>query len=226
MSLTEPTRTVLFGTWRTQRVLHRSDYGHHTRWTFTPADADDESRRLGQGCGRTLQLTAARSGGRLVAVGPRDVELVEVGGVDAVERHALHLHVLTPPENPRRLRAAGSQRQHRSWLYKLLAWLRTEDEAGLAPRSRRPHRSPTRINQGIEVEIVVLRKQLSEDGLDAGAVTIHWHPSRRGGDVPSVSTIWRVLARRGFVTRQPKKRPRSSFIRFEASLSNECWQQT
>jgi Integrase core domain len=34
----------------------------------------------------------------------------------------------------------------------------------------------------------------------------------------------RVLRRRGCVTPQPKKRPKSSFIRFEASLPNECWQ--
>ena len=44
------------------------------------------------------------------------------------------------------------------------------------------------------------------------------------GRSPSVSTIWRVLRRRGFVTPQPHKRPRSSWIRFEAQLPNECWQ--
>lgn len=39
-----------------------------------------------------------------------------------------------------------------------------------------------------------------------------------------MSTIWRILKRRGFVTPQPHKRPRSSWIRFEASLPNERWQ--
>ena len=76
----------------------------------------------------------------------------------------------------------------------------------------------------IEEEVVLLRKQLAEEGLDAGAVTIHWHLSRRVGPVPSVSSIWRILKRRGFVVPQPKKRPRASFIRFEAGLPNECWQ--
>jgi transposase InsO family protein len=42
--------------------------------------------------------------------------------------------------------------------------------------------------------------------------------------VPSVATIWRVLSRRGFVTPQPHKRPRSSWRRFQAELPNECWQ--
>jgi hypothetical protein len=42
----------------------------------------------------------------------------------------------------------------------------------------------------------------------------------RAEPVPSVSTIWRILVRRGFVTPQPQKRPHSSFIRFEAEMPN------
>ena len=34
----------------------------------------------------------------------------------------------------------------------------------------------------------------------------------------------RVLSRRGFVTPQPHKRPKSSWRRFQAELPNECWQ--
>src|SRR5438270_1565957 len=112
---------------------------------------------------------------------------------------------------------------HRSWIYKLLARYRAEGEAGLVAGSRRPRSSPTQVPTGLEDEIVLLRKQLAEEGLDAGAMTIHWPLCRQGVQVPSVSTIWRVLRRRGFVVPQPKKRPRSSFIRFEAGLRNECW---
>jgi len=32
------------------------------------------------------------------------------------------------------------------------------------------------------------------------------------------------LVRRGFVVPEPRKRPRASYVRFEASLANECWQ--
>ncbi len=49
-------------------------------------------------------------------------------------------------------------------------------------------------------------------------------PRRRKKVVPSVATIWPVLSRRGFVTPQPHKRPRSSWRRFQAELPNECWQ--
>jgi len=42
--------------------------------------------------------------------------------------------------------------------------------------------------------------------------------------VPAVSTIWRIVHRHGLITPQPHKRPRSSFIRFQAALPNELWQ--
>ena len=40
----------------------------------------------------------------------------------------------------------------------------------------------------------------------------------------SLATISRYLTKAGLVTPQPKKRPKSSFIRFEADLPNQCWQ--
>jgi transposase InsO family protein len=116
----------------------------------------------------------------------------------------------------------------RSWLYELLARYRAHGDDGLRPQSRRPRSSPTRVSAAMEEEIVALRKSLAEDGLDAGASTIHYHLQcrhrRRKRAVPSVATIWRVLSRRGFVTPQPHKRPRSSWRRFQAELPNECWQ--
>ncbi len=119
---------------------------------------------------------------------------------------------------------ASAQGIHRATIYKYLARYRSGGPAALTPRSRRPKNSPSWIPVEIEEEIVLLRKQLSEDGLDAGAETIHYHLSRRHDQLPSVSSIWRILKRRGFVSPQPKKRPRSSFCRFEAELPNQMWQ--
>jgi transposase InsO family protein len=113
---------------------------------------------------------------------------------------------------------------HRSWLYKLLRRYRAEGEAGLLVRSRRPHRSPTALQPEVIEEIVRLRADLLAQGLDAGALTIQWHLERRLGRAPSVSSIIRVLRRRGLVVPQPHKRPRSSFIRFAAALPNQLWQ--
>ena len=113
---------------------------------------------------------------------------------------------------------------HRSWLYKRLARYRAEGDAGLELRSTRPKTSPTRIADRWEEEIVRLRKELSDLGVDAGAATIQIHLADAHDHVPSVPTIWRVLKARGFVTPQPHKRPKSSFHRFEAHFPNECWQ--
>jgi transposase InsO family protein len=113
---------------------------------------------------------------------------------------------------------------HRSWLYKLLARYRREGEAGLAPRSRRPHRSPAAMGPELEAAIVRLRGELLAQGLDAGALTIQWHLTRERGAAPSASSIVRLLRRRGLVVPEPHKRPRSSMIRFEAALPNQLWQ--
>ena len=112
----------------------------------------------------------------------------------------------------------------KTWLYELVARYRDGGDTALEPRSRRPTRSPTRISGAFEDEIVELRKLLSEEGFDAGAVTIQSHLLRRHDAAPAVSSIWRVLNRRGFVTPQPQKRPKSSYVRFEADLPNERWQ--
>ena len=113
---------------------------------------------------------------------------------------------------------------HRSWIYKLLDRYRREGEAGLAPRSRRPHSSPSAVSHELEDRIVEIRKELFDAGHDHGAETIQVHLEREGLTAPSASSIWRVLKRRGFITPQPQKRPKSSYQRFVASLPNECWQ--
>jgi transposase InsO family protein len=112
------------------------------------------------------------------------------------------------------------------WVYELCRRFDADGEAGLEPRSRRPRSSPKRTSEALEDEIVSLRKELSDLGVDAGAHTIEVHLGRRHPNerLPSTATIWRILVRRGFVTPQPQKRPRSSWIRFEADMPNERWQ--
>lgn len=110
----------------------------------------------------------------------------------------------------------------RQTFYKYRRRFVAEGPAGLAERSRRPHRSPRMISPEVEDEIVRLRKELP---LDNGAQTIAYHLARNGaGPVPSSATIHRVLVRRGLVIPQPEKRPRSSWRRFEWPRPNGAWQ--
>jgi len=112
----------------------------------------------------------------------------------------------------------------KSWVAKLVARHRSGGPDALVPRQRTARRIANRTAADIEDHVITMRKRLIEDGFDAGAATIHYHLSAASQTPPSARTIHRILVRRGFVVPQPRKRPRSSFTRFEASLPNECWQ--
>jgi transposase len=125
----------------------------------------------------------------------------------------------------RSLRAvASSIGMSKSWVAKQVVLFRAGGYEGLVRRSTAPHRRPTQLPIELEDEIVMLRKQIDEEGLDAGPLTIQYHLRRRHAAAPGRSSIHRVLTRRGFVTPQPHKRPRTSWQRFEAKLPNETWQ--
>jgi transposase InsO family protein len=112
----------------------------------------------------------------------------------------------------------------RGHLHRLLRRYREGGLEAVEPRSRRPRASPQRTSGAVRDRIVELRTDLVARGLDAGPVTIAWHLGREGLPVPSTSTIRRVLGAAGLVTPEPHKRPRSSWIRFEAAAPNEVWQ--
>jgi transposase InsO family protein len=119
---------------------------------------------------------------------------------------------------------AGATGRSKSWVQRHVALFQAGGEEALVPLKRGPRVPANLTSAAWEDEIVAWRKRLAEDGLDAGARTIHWHLSQSRTEVPALSTIHRVLRRRGFVTPQPQKRPRSSWTRFESSLPNETWQ--
>ncbi len=110
------------------------------------------------------------------------------------------------------------------WVSRLVARYRAEGDAAFEPRSKKPKTSPAAIRAEVIDQIVTLRGSLSAAGLDAGPRTIAWHLEHHHGMRVSTATISRHLLRLGLVEPQPKKRPRSSYIRFEASMPNECWQ--
>jgi transposase InsO family protein len=112
----------------------------------------------------------------------------------------------------------------RSWIYTLLDRYRAEGEAAFEPRSRRPKTSPSATSPDTADLIVRLRKDLAGQGLDAGPQTIAWHLEQHHQLKVSPATVSRCLSRRGLVTPDPSKRPKSSYIRFAAELPNECWQ--
>lgn len=112
----------------------------------------------------------------------------------------------------------------RAWVSRLVARYRDVGQAAFEPRSRRPMSSPTATPPEIVDLVIALRHQLSAEGLDAGAHTIAWHLTHHHDTVLAPATIWRHLKAAGLIEPAPKKRPRSSYIRFEADLPNQLWQ--
>jgi transposase InsO family protein len=105
-----------------------------------------------------------------------------------------------------------------------MARYRTEGEAAFEPRSRRPHTSPRAHDPEVVNLVLQLRQELAESGHDAGPDTIAWHLEHHHQVVVSRATISRYLTKAGLVVPEPKKRPKSSYLRFAASMPNETWQ--
>jgi transposase InsO family protein len=112
----------------------------------------------------------------------------------------------------------------RRWIHKLVKRFKEGGYAALEPRSRRPHSCSHQAGADVQAAVLRLRKELIDAGHDAGPETIAHHLIGSVSKLPSVATIWRILKRNGLIVPQPHKRPKSSFIRFEAKLPNETWQ--
>ncbi len=111
-----------------------------------------------------------------------------------------------------------------SWLFELVARYKAEGEAAFEPRSRRPKTVPRTTPAEVVELILELREKLTATGLDAGPDTIKWHLEHHHSVAVSRATISRYLTRHGLVVPEPKKKPKSSYIRFAAEMPNETWQ--
>ncbi|WP_224280560.1 IS481 family transposase [Nocardioides lacusdianchii] len=110
------------------------------------------------------------------------------------------------------------------WISRLMARYRIEGDTAFEPLSRAPKTSPTATAPETVELVLALRKQLSESGHDAGPDTICWHLTQHHGISLSRASVHRILTRHGAITPEPRKRPKSSYIRFEAEQPNETWQ--
>ena len=122
---------------------------------------------------------------------------------------------------------AEAARRHgvtRQWASELKRRHEREGEKGLLPRSRRARRIANRTGKETRERIVALRRELDAAGLDSGPESIAARLEREGVRPPANSTIHRILREAGLVRPEPRKRPRSSYARFEADLPNETWQ--
>ncbi|GAA1024397.1 IS481 family transposase [Amycolatopsis albidoflavus] len=112
----------------------------------------------------------------------------------------------------------------RDTFYKYLARFRDEGADGFTRRSTAPHRRPTAFGPAAAEAVLRARKELADEGLDNGPISIRWRLEDAGTTpVPSQSSVYRILRARGQIVPQPRKKPRTR-RRFEYADPNGCWQ--
>jgi len=120
--------------------------------------------------------------------------------------------------------AADKYNVSKRWINKLLARYNEHGLEALEPASRRPKTNPRATPPRLIEAVKQMRYELETLGLDAGPISIHWNLEQQGITPPSTATIRRILVKANMIKPQPRKRPRSSYIRFEANQPNETWQ--
>jgi len=110
------------------------------------------------------------------------------------------------------------------WVHTLVTRYQSCGWEAVEARSRRPHSNSRAVSDELRQRICTLRCELQATGLDNGPVSIAARLQQEGLRPPAFSTIRRILTAAGLITPQPKKRPKSSYRRFQADPPNQCWQ--
>ncbi|OXM59053.1 IS481 family transposase [Amycolatopsis vastitatis] len=112
----------------------------------------------------------------------------------------------------------------RDTFYKYVARFRAEGADGFTRRSTAPHHHPTALGAGVAEAVLRARKELAEQGLDNGPISIRWRLEDTGfTPLPSRASIHRILRAHGHIVAQPRKKPKAR-RRFEYADPNGCWQ--
>lgn len=111
--------------------------------------------------------------------------------------------------------------------YKVKERYIAEGNKALNPHSRAP-KTTVRVHGDQTKEVVLrIRKRLAQSGWDNGPQSIWFEgvdTDEFAGKIPSVATIGRILAEAGVTKTNPRKRPRSAWMRFARSYPMEMWQ--
>lgn len=111
--------------------------------------------------------------------------------------------------------------------YKVKKRYIAEGNKALNPHSRAP-KTTVKVHGDQTKDVVLrIRQRLAKTGWDHGPQSIWFEAvdtGEFGGKIPSVATIGRILAAAGVTKTNPRKRPRSAWMRFARSYPMELWQ--
>jgi transposase InsO family protein len=112
----------------------------------------------------------------------------------------------------------------RGVIYKYVNRFQIEGADGFTRRSTAPRHQPTTLGEPVVEAVLRARKELDEEGLDNGPLSIHWRlEDHQFTPLPSRTSVYRILVSHGQITPQPRKRPKT-YRRFEYADPNGCWQ--
>jgi transposase len=94
--------------------------------------------------------------------------------------------------------------------------------AGLTDRPRRPKSCPHQSSASVEVKVTEMRRQHPRWGAKRIRMELLKKPPG-GVVVPSERTINRILTRHGLLAPRPRKRPKSSYRRWERAAPMQLW---
>jgi transposase InsO family protein len=104
------------------------------------------------------------------------------------------------------------------------AWMRRYAEGGLGglmDRSRRPDSCPHQVSAEVEAVVCELRREHPRWG---PLLLVHELAKAGVAPVPSRMSVYRVLVRHGLIEPQQRKRPKSSYVRWERDAPMALWQ--
>ena len=104
----------------------------------------------------------------------------------------------------------------KGWVSKLVARYKAEGETAFEPRSRRPKSTPN-ATPAATVELIWSCAASCQRRPGRRPRHDQWHLAQDHDMTVSRATISRHLAKAGLVVPEPKKRPKSSYIRFQAA---------
>lgn len=104
-----------------------------------------------------------------------------------------------------------------------------DPDAALHPKSSAPHNPKTRYTKALIIPALLkVRNELKDNGWNYGPQSVFYQARYDGAlpdnQLPSPTTIGRWFTELGITERNPKKRPKSSYVRFQREKTNELWQ--
>lgn len=102
-----------------------------------------------------------------------------------------------------------------------------ESKAALPPRSSAPHTTRRVYDESVTRVLLAARADLTSRGWDYGPMSIRFEIAIEqllDPPIPSVSTSARLLRAAGEAETNPKKRPKSSYVRFQRDQAMALWQ--